>query len=221
MVNASGVRLDHIHFRIGNFRLADICLEVRQGEYFVLSGPNGAGKTLLIELIAGLKNPDSGDVYLLDERVTDVPPWHRNIGYVPQDCALFPHRSVRENIEFGLEVRRVGKRRVKSKVDQIADLLGISHLLDRVPKGLSGGERQKASIARALVVNPSVLLLDEPVSSIDEDSRDALCRDFKRIQQETALTTIHVSHNRRETALLADRVGILTDGRRIELSAPL
>ncbi len=212
MVETSGVRLDHVTFRIGGFILRDICLDVGEGEYFVLTGANGAGKTTLVKLIAGLKTPDSGDIFICGKSVTKIPPWKRNIGYVPQDYVLFPHRTVRANIAFGLEVRTVNKKQVEKEVDRTADLLGISDLLDRMPGELSGGEQQKVSSARALILKPSVLLLDEPVSSIDEDARDIMCRELKKIQREIRITTIHVSHNKMETELVADRIGHLTNG---------
>jgi len=212
VVDEPGIRLESIGFRIGDFALEDICLEVRGGEYFVLTGPNGAGKTVLVKLIAGLQSPDSGEILIKGDRVTEVPPWRRGTGYVPQDYSLFPNLTVQRNIAFGLEVRRAEKATIAREVGRTAELLGVSHLLHRMPKGLSGGERQKVALARALVIKPAVLLLDEPVSAIDEESRDAICRELKAIQQRTGITTIHVAHNRREAELVADRVGVLKDG---------
>lgn len=211
-MTGSGIRLDGVAFRIGEFELNNVSLEVAEGEYFVLTGPNGAGKTVLLKLIAGLYGPDAGEVYIKGERTTETPPWERNIGYVPQEYALFPNRTVERNIAFGLEVRKVEKETIKEKVRSDADLLGISHLLDRMPKGLSGGEQQKVALARALALRPAVLLLDEPVSAIDEESRDAICGELKALQQRTRITTVHVAHNRREAELVADRVGVLKDG---------
>lgn len=208
----SGIRLEGISFRVGGFSLEDVHLEVAEGEYFVLTGPNGAGKTVLMKLIAGLYSPDAGEVYIKGAAVTGTPPWERNIGYVPQEYALFPNRTVEGNIAFGLEVRKTEKEAIREKVRADADLLGISHLLERMPKGLSGGEQQKVALARALAVRPAVLLLDEPVSAIDEESRDAICRELKSIQRKMRITTVHVAHNRREAELVADRVGVLKEG---------
>ena len=212
MVDEPGIRLESIGFRIGDFAIEGICLEVRDGEYFVLTGPNGSGKTVLVKLIAGLHSPDSGEIVIKGERVTETPPWERNIGYVPQEYALFPNLTVHGNIAFGLEVRKVEKSAIEEMVRADADLLGISHLLHRMPKGLSGGEQQKVALARALSLRPTVLLLDEPVSAIDEESRDAICAELKKIQRRTRVTTIHVSHNRREAELVADRIGALKGG---------
>jgi ABC-type sugar transport system ATPase subunit len=212
VVDEPGIRLESIGFRIGEFALEDICLEVRRGEYFVLTGPNGAGKTVLVKLIAGLHSPEAGEILIRGERVTETPPWERNIGYVPQEYALFPNLTVHGNIGFGLKVRKVEKSAIEELVRVDAELLGISHLLHRMPKGLSGGEQQKVALARALALRPTVLLLDEPVSAIDEDSRDAICAELKKIQRQTRVTTVHVSHNRREAELVADRIGVLKDG---------
>ncbi len=208
----TGIKIDCIKFKIGDFSFIDLSLEIKSNEYFVITGPNGAGKTMLIKLIAGLNDPLSGDIYIEGEKVTYLPPWKRNIGYVPQDYALFPNRTVRENIRFGLEIRKIPKKEIEYRVEETAELIGISGLLSRRIDGLSGGEQQKVSIARALIFKPSVLLLDEPVSAVDEDSRDKLCRELKNIHKQTNITTLHVSHNKQETTLVADRIGFLDNG---------
>jgi len=212
VVDTRGIWMEGICFRIGDFTISDLTMEVRGGEYFVLTGPNGAGKTILIKLIAGIFVPSMGSIEIDGTPVRALPPWRRNIGYVPQEGILFPNRTVGGNIGFGLEVRHTAGPTKNSRVNETAEMLGIEHLLDRIPQGLSGGERQKVALARALVIEPSVLLLDEPVSAIDEDTRDDLCRELRRIQEETCITTIHVSHSRKETELVADRVGVLKNG---------
>jgi len=213
MVNGVSIQLEHVCFRIGKFAIDDLCLMIEEGEYFVLTGPNGSGKTLLIKLIAGLHAPASGTIRIQGEPVTDLPPWKRNIGYVPQDGVLFPNRTVRGNIRLGLEVQRLDSGTIRVQVERIASMLRIFHLLDRMTRGLSGGERQKVSIARALVLKPALLLMDEPVSAIEEDTRDELCRELRSIQQGLGITTVHVSHSREETGLVADRVGVLIGGK--------
>ena len=212
MVSETGIRLENIVFSIGEFTMKELSLEVRRGEYFVLTGPNGAGKSIMIKLIAGLLLPSNGTISINDVSVLDLPPWKRSIGYVPQEGVLFPNRTVGRNIRFGLEVRGIAHEKAEKEVTHAAEMLGIDQLLDRTTHGLSGGERQRVALARAIVIKPSVLLLDEPVSAIDEDTRDDLCRELKRIQRETGITTIHVSHSRKETDLVADRVGTLKDG---------
>ncbi|MFO7957064.1 MAG: ABC transporter ATP-binding protein [Candidatus Brocadiia bacterium] len=208
-----GIEIENLHFRIGDFVVKDLSLTVGDGEYFVLTGPNGAGKTVLIRLIAGLYQPTAGDIRLAGRKVVDLPPWERRVGYVPQDGVLFPNRTVRRNIAFGLEVRSVPPEQRRMRVRAIAEMLDIAHLLDREVDGLSGGETQKVSLGRALILEPDVLLLDEPVSAIDQDARDAICRELRGVQLRLGITTLHVSHSSRETELVADRVGRLIDGR--------
>ncbi|MFP4418618.1 MAG: ABC transporter ATP-binding protein [Chitinispirillaceae bacterium] len=205
--------MKEISFKIGTFALEKVDLGVARGKYSVLTGPNGAGKSILLKLICGLYKPTDGTIAINESQVTALPPWRRNVGYVPQDGTLFPNRSVKGNILFGLEVRKIEKDIRKKKADDIMSLLNITHLQDRKIAGLSGGERQKVSLARALVFDPSVLLLDEPVSAIDESSRDNLCREIKRIQRELNVTTLHVSHNSRETELVADTILYLRNGK--------
>ena len=210
--SGAGVRIESVSFRIGEFELEDVSFEVGEGEYFVLTGPNGAGKTMLMRLIAGLETPESGEIFIAGERATSMPPWERPIGYVPQDQALFPHRNVERNVTFGLDVRKLDKEKIAKELGEVAELVGISQLLKRTTEGLSGGEKQKVSLARALVLKPAVLLLDEPVSAIDEADRDRLCRELKAIQRRTGVTTIHVSHNMHEAELVADRIGEMRNG---------
>ena len=212
-MNASEITMEQISFRIGTFEMTDLSLDIRKGEYFVITGHNGSGKTLLIKMITGLYRPAGGAIRLAGEIINDIPPWKRNIGYVPQEGLLFPDRSVRENIRFGLEVRRVGERRMVESTDRVAQLLNIVHLLDRPVLGLSGGERQRVALARALAFDPGVLLLDEPVSAIDENSRDELCRELRRIQRALGITVLHVAHAQREIDLVADRCGRIEAGR--------
>ena len=210
---ATSIRLEGIDFAIGRFRMRGVSLDVADGEYFVLTGPNGSGKTLLLKLVAALLSPDSGETMISGRPMRDVPPWRRNIGYAPQESTLFQFRTVADNIGFGLEVRGVRRKQRRARVAEIAERLGVSHLLDRLPEGLSGGEQQRVSIARALAPRPGILLFDEPVSAIDGDARDPLCVELKKLQKELGSTTIHVAHNERETELVADRVGAMRDGR--------
>ncbi len=212
MVAPAGISIRNLNFSIGQFSLKDVSLDIPHGAYFVLTGPNGSGKTLLIKLLAGLLRPSSGELWIQGRRITELPPWKRNVGYVPQDGLLFPNYTVAQNIAFGLRVRHLSSKERRQQVDRMAEMLHITPLLDRNIRDLSGGEQQKTALARALVISPSVLLLDEPVSAIDEPTRDPLCLELKRIQQQLGITTLHVSHNSRETALVADRVGYIKNG---------
>ncbi len=201
--------------------MEDLSLVIPQGEYFVLTGPNGAGKTILLKLIAGLFKPERGTIRIDGRDVTGLPPWKRGLGAIQQDGLLFPNRTVRDNIGFGLEIRGLGQPERDRAVEEVAGQFNILPLLDRMPAGLSGGERQKASLARTLVLKPSVLLLDEPLSAIDEGARDDLLRrELKAIQRQSGITVVHVAHNRQEIELVADRVGVMTGGRLCSVEAP-
>ena len=206
------VFLDHVSYAVGDFRLSDITLRVAPGEYFVLLGPPGAGKSILMECACGLRRVQAGCILIDQIDVTRQEPRTRGIGYVPQDYALFPHMTVSGNIEFGLIPQGLGRRELAGRVNAVADLLGIGHLLPRRVGGLSGGERQRVAIARALVVQPKVLLLDEPVSALDESTRRVVCGELRSLHDRLRLTTIHISHNQQEAFSVADRAGILFGG---------
>ncbi len=195
-------------------------MDIQAREYFVLLGPTGAGKTVLLECIAGLHHPDTGDIYVEGERVNDTAPEARGLGYLPQDYALFPHLTVAQNIAFGMRIRRKPSAEIERKVAQLADLLGITHLLHRSPVRLSGGEKQRSALARALAIEPRVLLLDEPLSALDEQTREGLCVELRRVHQELGTTTLHVSHNFEETMSVADKIGIIHEGRIRQIGAP-
>lgn len=202
------------------FALTDVSLRVSRGEYFVLLGPTGCGKTLCIELLCGLRRPDAGRVLIGGEDVTHRDPARRGIGYVPQDQALLPFMSVRDNIGFGLAARRIPAAEIRTRVDEMLELLGIAHLAERRPANLSGGERQRVALGRALAVRPAILLLDEPLSAIDEETRDALIDDLRRVHRRLGTTTLHVCHSLEEAMRLADRLAILRQGRVVQTGTP-
>ena len=206
------IRTDQLSFKIGDFQLNQVSIEVPQGEYFVLLGPPGSGKSVFLECLCGLAQIVSGQIHIDGKDVTNIEPRTRGIGYVPQDYALFPNLSVEQNIAFALRVRGCSREAITRKVTQTAGMLGIGHLLKRRVHGLSGGEKQRVALARALVTEPKVLLLDEPVSALDEATRQDVCAQLHLIQRRLGLTTIHVSHNFEETFSVADRAGILHQG---------
>ena len=214
------IQTDRLSFSVGEFALREITLNVPQGEYFVLLGKPGSGKTLLLECLAGLKRISSGNITIGGRPVERTEPRDRNIGYVPQDYALFSTRTVRKNIEFGLLVRHHPRPRRCERVQQLAMMLGIEHLLERGTQGLSGGERQRVALARALAAEPNILLLDEPVSALDDETREGILAELRRIQRQTKTTTIHVCHDLSEMRCVADGVGILRDGRLIQVGDP-
>ncbi len=213
--------VQQLRFSVGPFALQDISLEVARGEYFVLLGPSGSGKTLLLESLCGLHRIDAGQILVEGADVTRLEPRRRRIGYLPQDYALFPHLTVRSNVAFGLRTPLAAWLGPESRqVDELLQLVDIEPLARRKPRNLSGGEKQRVALARALAVQPLLLLLDEPVSALDEQMRDTLCRQIKGLQRRTGTTTIHVCHNFAEMLAVADRVGVIHAGRIIQAGTP-
>lgn len=179
-------------------------LEIPSGGYAVLMGRTGSGKTTLLEILCGLRDPTSGSVVIDGRDVTRLPPGERGIGYVPQDGALFPKLTVREQIGFGLRMRRLSAKEIEARTTESAEGVGVAHLLDRLPPGLSGGERQRVALARALAVKPSVLLLDEPLASVDEETQSGLITLLRETQRTQGITVLHVTHSRREAEGLGE-----------------
>jgi len=214
------IQVRGVSLHLGEFAVRDADVDVAEGEYFVLLGPTGAGKTVLLECIAGLHRPEAGDIHVAGQRINDLPPEQRGLGYLPQDYALFPHLNVSRNIGFGMKLQRRPQIEIDRKTGQLAGLLGITHLLGRAPTTLSGGEKQRVALARALAIEPRVLLLDEPLSALDEQTREALCIELRRIHSELGTTTVHVSHNFEETLAVADKIGIIHEGRMRQTGTP-
>ncbi len=211
-LRVSMIQLDSIAWRAGAFRLENVCFTIPAGRYAVLMGRTGCGKTTLLEIICGLRTPRSGRVVIGDQDVTHELPAARGVGYVPQDGALFPTFTVREQLGFALRLRRRPADEIAARVAQLADELGVTHLLDRRPQHLSGGERQRVALGRALAAKPKVLLLDEPLSALDEELRDDLAVLLKRVHREHGITALHITHSRAEAAALADVVFRMEDG---------
>jgi ABC-type sugar transport system ATPase subunit len=203
----------------GKFQLRNASLRVRAGEYFVLMGRTGSGKTLLLKCICGLLHPLAGSVAIDGCDVTHLDPRDRNLGYMPQDTGLFPHMNVLRNITFSLRARGSGLDEALRLAMPLVEMLGIALLLERDCRDLSGGEKQKVALARALACRPKALLLDEPVSALDEPTRAEVCAELRRVQQALNLSVIHVCHSLAEAAI-ADRVGVIDDGR-IQQTGPL
>lgn len=214
------IEVKSAHKELGEFSLRGVDLRIESGEYFVILGPTGAGKTVLLECIAGLHRLDRGQIWLEGEDVTDTATELRGIGYVPQDYVLFPHLNLRRNIGFSLALKGVPIAEIEARTRQLAELLNIAHLLDRKPRTLSGGEQQRGALARALAPQPTVLLLDEPLSALDEGTRAELSVELSRICRELGTTIVHVCHNFDEAIELADRVGIMHQGRVLQVGPP-
>jgi len=206
------IRLEGIAWRAGSFRLDDVSMSVPTGRYAVLMGPTGCGKTTLLEIICGLRRQSAGRVFIGDRDVTHQPPAARGVGYVPQDGAMFPTMTVGEQLGFALRLRRRPATEIAERVDQLATELGITSLLDRLPQHLSGGERQRVALGRALATQPRVLVLDEPLSALDEELRDDLVALLRQVQRQHGVTALHITHSRVEAGQLADLLFRLQDG---------
>lgn len=207
------IAVRELSLRQGAFTLRDVSFTVPTGKYGVLMGRTGCGKTSLLEAIAGLRPVAAGRVLLGNSDVTDLPPAVRGIGYVPQDAALFPTMTVRDQLGFALSIRHAPSGKIDDRVSEIANWLGIAHLLDRRPTNLSGGEAQRVALGRALSFRPDYLLMDEPLSSLDEAMRGALIGLLQELRNEGRVTVLHVTHSRSESEQLADVLFRLEDGR--------
>lgn len=206
------IAVEQLSVHAGQFAIRDVSFEVASGQYAILMGRTGSGKTTLLEALTGLKRISSGRILLGSVDVTRLKPAERNIGYVPQDGALFPTMSVRQNLGFALTIRGWSWRQEKERVEELSKLLEIGHLLDRSPRGLSGGERQRVALGRALAFRPETLCLDEPLSALDHHTREQIMGLLKRVQRETGVTVIHVTHGIQEAQALGEVVLRMTSG---------
>lgn len=196
---------------LGQFSIRDINLEVQQGQYFVILGPSGTGKTVLLEIIAGFHTPDKGKVYLNGKDITRLSPEFRKMGFVYQDYMLFPHMNVKQNIFFGAK-KCFGNEEIKKRLGPLVEMLQIGHLMNRFPLTLSGGEQQRVALARSLITAPEILLLDEPLSSLDPNTKDSLQGVLKDIHTNYGTTVLHITHDFNEALNLASHVGLMLNG---------
>jgi ABC-type Fe3+/spermidine/putrescine transport system ATPase subunit len=213
------LKLENISKKLGNFNLSGISMEIRKGEYYVLLGRSGSGKTQLLELIAGLNDPDSGKIWLDNEDITTRKIQERNIGLVFQDYAIFPNLTVFGNIAYSLHCRKTNKATINKEVTGVAKELNINHLLNRYTNNLSGGELQRVALARTLITSPRLLLLDEPLASIDASLKDDIKRTFRQLNRK-GLTIVHVTHDYSEAVSLATKIGVIHNGRIVQEGKP-
>jgi molybdate/tungstate transport system ATP-binding protein len=206
------IRVQQLTMRVGAFGLGGVSFEVPHGRYAVLMGRTGSGKTTLLEAICGLKRPAAGSIWLMGSEVTGLRPADRGIGYVPQDRALFQTMSVREHLAFGPALRGWSRADTDQRVAELSQLLGLERLLDRKPSGLSGGEAQRVALGRALAARPGILCLDEPLSALDEETREEMYGLLASVRKHANVTTLHVTHHAGEAERLADLIFVLKDG---------
>ncbi|MBU0661636.1 ATP-binding cassette domain-containing protein [Patescibacteria group bacterium] len=214
------IEIRNLSIDLGEFSLKNINLTIGDREYFVILGPTGAGKTIIIECIAGLHRIKQGEIWIDGNNATRLAPEERCTGYVPQDYVLFPFLNVADNIAFGLRQAKYPKTQTVEKVKSLSNLMGISHLLNRDTRSLSGGEKQRVALARALALSPKVLLLDEPLSSLDLQTSKYLRMELRRIHKELGVATLHITHNQMEAEEVADRIGILNMGKLEQVGKP-
>src|SRR5688500_10703358 len=217
-----GIRLQNVTKTFGDFSVVDdLSLEIADGEFVVLLGPSGCGKTTTLRMLAGLETVTSGDLYIGDERINDVPTQQRDLAMVFQSYALYPHMSIAENIAYPLRVRKLGRDERDNRVARVAKMLEIESLLERKPRQLSGGERQRVALARAIVREPRAYLMDEPLSNLDARLRLQMRGELKRLQHQLGTTTIYVTHDQAEAMTLASRVAVMKKGRLQQFDTPL
>ena len=216
------VQLKNVCKRFGDVVPVDnISLQIIRGEFFSILGPSGCGKTTTMRIIGGLENPDEGDVFISGKRVNDIPPYKRDCSIVFQNLALFPHLTVNQNIAFGLQFKDLSKADISRKVSEMLDLVELQGLGERKPRQLSGGQQQRVALARSIVLKPEVLLLDEPLASLDRKLRDSMRIEIRKIQKETGITFIYVTHDLEEALSMSDHIAVMRDGRFLQIGTPV
>jgi multiple sugar transport system ATP-binding protein len=218
----ANIEIDNVSKSYGSTQaVKGVSLKVSSGTFTVILGPSGSGKTTLLRCVAGFEKPDSGTISIDGTPVTDLPPRERDLAMVFQSYALFPLMTIHDNIGFPLKVRNAPKAEIDARVNQVADLLVIKHLLEKKPNQLSGGEQQRAALGRAIVRQPNALLMDEPLTSLDAPLRAQMRTELKRIRRETKMTAIYVTHDQAEAMGLADMIAIMSEGKLMQYGPPL
>ncbi|MDX1605428.1 MAG: ABC transporter ATP-binding protein [Candidatus Competibacterales bacterium] len=220
-MTSNAVELRHIVKRFGPVvAVHQMDLEIADSSFLTFLGPSGCGKTTTLRMIAGLEQPSEGDILIKDRRINDLPIHRRNLGLVFQNYALFPHKSVFDNVAFGLKYRQVSRDEVRRRVREALDLVRLPQMADRYPSQLSGGQQQRIALARAVVIQPDVLLLDEPLSALDANLREEMRVELKRIQDRLGVTTIFVTHDQSEALAMSDRIVVMSAGHVEQIGTP-
>ena len=215
------ITINHALKKYGDFvAIPDLSLEIKPGEFFTLLGPSGCGKTTLLRMIAGFNSIEGGEFYFGDRLINDLDPSKRNIGMVFQNYAIFPHLTVRKNVAFGLQNRKLPKEEIKEKTDKFMELMKIKEYADRLPEKLSGGQQQRVALARALAIEPEVLLMDEPLSNLDAKLRVEMRTVIKEIQNRLGITTVYVTHDQEEAMAVSDRIAVMNQGVIQQIGSP-
>lgn len=204
---------DHVSKYFGETKAVnDAHFSIEEGEFFTLLGPSGCGKTTLLRTIAGFYRQEEGDIWFDDQKINHVPPYKRNIGMVFQNYAIFPHMTVFDNVAYGLRARKIAKKEIEKRVMEALEMVELSHLRDRVPSDMSGGQQQRIALARAIVIRPGLLLMDEPLSNLDAKLRIKMRSDIRKLQKELNITTIYVTHDQEEALAVSDRIAVINEG---------
>jgi len=215
------IRVNNVTKKFGKVIAAEnVKLAIREGEFFALLGPSGCGKTTLLRMIAGFEVPDSGQILLDNEDLTNVKAWKRPVNMMFQSYALFPHMTVYDNVAYGLKQEKVSKEEIKNRVEDVLEMVGLTTYINRKPSILSGGQRQRVALARAIVKQPRVLLLDEPLAALDRKLRVEMRLELKRLQNEVGIAFVFVTHDQEEALTMADRAAIMNKGQVLQIGTP-
>jgi len=219
--NGATVRIDHLDKRFDTVAaVQDVSFDIEAGEFITMLGPSGSGKTTTLMMIAGFEIPTSGEIYIDSSPVATIPPFRRNIGMVFQNYALFPHMTVAENIAFPLKMRKVDKATIERRVGEVLEAVRLPGYGRRYPRQLSGGQQQRIALARAIVFNPRVLLMDEPLGALDKKLREEMQLEIRRLHQDLGITFIYVTHDQEEALVMSDRIVVMNNGRVVQIGDP-
>lgn len=215
------IQVEHVVKKYDDMTIIpDMNMGIKNGEFFTLLGPSGCGKTTLLRMIAGFNSIEGGEIKFDEKVINNISAHKRNIGMVFQNYAIFPHLTVRQNVEYGLKLRKMNKAEMKKKVDEILEVVKITDYQDRLPERLSGGQQQRVALARAIVIHPSVLLMDEPLSNLDAKLRVEMRTAIREVQKQVGITTVYVTHDQEEALAISDRIAVMKDGIIQQIGAP-